>query len=359
MVLSTWRHRANFVSLAGACLIFIGCGGSDIPDPGADSAPVVESSVPPQPVAPVQEPAAEPKAEAPAVAAAPAPSPAPAATPAPAPATSPAPAAVDPAPAAVPPQQADASTPAASGNNTVAETAPSAQPKSDGGAAAAEMLALSEATLPPPDPATATPPGSPGAQFQGVEPGAAGFGGGAQAGFGAAPFDRTKGAGIRRRGDEEFGELGGMKYRERGGAPRNTKPVNYHDPHASVKAFLEALKDKDVDRLSEATALRSPYESSAKHRELFQRIVDGSISEAQLNDLADNLDDYTISGDAAVTSTGRRGVLVTKKTKTGKMQRKITVRKEKAGWKVLDISSIIEFKNFQRYTRQRSSQSSN
>jgi hypothetical protein len=292
---------------------------------------------------------------APAAAAAPVAAPAAAAAPVAAPAA--APAAVDPALAAVPPQPAAASSPAASGTPEAGATA-SAQPKSDGGAAAAEMLALSEATLPPPDPASVTPPGSPGAQFQGAAPGAAAFGGAAQPGFGGAPFDRTGGAAGRRRGDE-FGEFGGAKYRDGGGAPRDTKPVNYQDPHASVKAFLAALKDKDVDRLSEATALRSPYESSAKHRELFQKIVDGSISEAQLNDLADNLDEYTISGDAAVTSTGRRGVLVTKKTKTGKMQRKITVRKEKAGWKVLDISSIIEFKNFRRYTRQKSSQSSN
>jgi hypothetical protein len=209
------------------------------------------------------------------------------------------------------------------------------------------MLALSAGTSPTP-PSTAG--SGPGAQA----PGTPAFGGAGQSEFGNPNYNGASVATSRRRSDE-FGEFAGAKFGSRSpsGAPRDTKPVNYHDPRASVKAFLAALKDKDVDRLSEATALRSPYESSAKHRELFQRIVDGSISEAQLNDLAENLEEYTISGEAPVTSTGRLGILVSKKTKTGKMQRKITVRKEKAGWKVLDISSIIEFKGFRRYTRPR------
>jgi hypothetical protein len=281
--------------------------------------------------------AAEPKAEEPAA-------------PAAQPATPPAQPAAN--PAAVPPKPADAVDQAASENQgTETAAVPDTLPKSDEGATAAEMLALSAGTSPAAATTGTTPgaPGTPGAPQFGAPSGAPAFGTQGKPPIGT-PFN---GMTNNRDRDEEFGTFGGGKYRSGGigGAPRDTKPVNYHDPRASVKAFLEALKDKDVDRLSEATALRSPYESSSKHRELFQRIVDGSISEAQLNDLAENLDEYKISGEAAVTSTGRLGILVSKKTKTGKMQRKITVRKEKAGWKVLDISSIIEFKGFRRYTR--------
>jgi hypothetical protein len=330
MIPLIWRHWTNRIGIVGACLIFVGCGGSDIPDPGADSTPTAGTTVPQQPAPPEQVAAAEPKAAEPA---------APAAQPA-----------VN--LAAVPPKPADsAAQPAGENPGTEPVATPEAQLKSDDGATAAEMLALSAGTSPAaPTAATTTPgaQGAPGGPQFGTPPAAPAFGGGAKPAFG----NSFNGAGNNRDRNEEFGNFGGGKsrYGGAGGAPRDSKPVNYHDPRASVKAFLEALKDKDVDRLSEATALRSPYESSSKHRELFQRIVDGSISEAQLNDLAENLDEYKISGEAAVTSTGKLGILVSKKTKTGKMQRKITVRKEKAGWKVLDISSIIEFKGFRRYT---------
>ena len=43
-----------------------------------------------------------------------------------------------------------------------------------------------------------------------------------------------------------------------------------HSPDGAVRAFLNALRDKDRDRLAEATALRSQTEASTeKKKELF------------------------------------------------------------------------------------------
>jgi hypothetical protein len=192
--------------------------------------------------------------------------------------------------------------------------------------------------------------------------GAATPGGAAPITFGATPPNQGRNAGMyvkpddeppsfgnpvnRRDRSEGFGIIGGGKDRDGGygRTQRERKAVDFHKPRESVQAFLDALKDKDVDLLSEATALRSPYEASSKHQKLFQSILDGSISEAQLNDVAEKLDDFKIKGIGQVMSTGRLSVLIQKTTDTGYHQRTVTVRKEKAGWKVLDISGVIDFK---------------
>jgi hypothetical protein len=49
-----------------------------------------------------------------------------------------------------------------------------------------------------------------------------------------------------------------------------------------------------------------------------------------------------------VKSTGKLGIVISKseKNSSNRLQRTVTVRREKAGWKVLDISSPIEFQGF-------------
>ena len=42
-----------------------------------------------------------------------------------------------------------------------------------------------------------------------------------------------------------------------GGPAADNKPADFHSPEGAVKAFLAALKAKDLDRLNEATALRA------------------------------------------------------------------------------------------------------
>jgi hypothetical protein len=117
-------------------------------------------------------------------------------------------------------------------------------------------------------------------------------------------------------------------------------------PDGAVKAFLSALKDKDRERLTEATALRaSTAEEGGKYRDMFGRIIDSSISDSELDDLASKLEGYSVSGENQAKSTGKLGVILKKSTDDGGwLSRTVTVRKEKKGWGVLDISTPpIEF----------------
>ena len=111
-------------------------------------------------------------------------------------------------------------------------------------------------------------------------------------------------------------------------------------PQGAVKAFLDALKAKDLDRLNEATALRAQVEaSSAKNQELFKKIFDLSLSDSELDDLAKKLEGYKIAGENPPKSTGRVEVVLQKAGENGGYsRRKVTVRHEKKGWGVLDVA---------------------
>jgi hypothetical protein len=130
-------------------------------------------------------------------------------------------------------------------------------------------------------------------------------------------------------------------------------PADFHTPEGAVKAFLSALKAKDLDRLNEASALRAPVEAdSSKNQELFKKIFDLSLSDSELDQLAEALDGYTIAGENPPKSTGRVDVILRKAGKnSGYFSRKITVRHEKKGWGVLDISGQTEFKPMQMIPR--------
>ena len=114
-----------------------------------------------------------------------------------------------------------------------------------------------------------------------------------------------------------------------------------------MRAFLNALQAKDRDRLAEATALRGQTEAlTDKNKELFLKIVDGSISDAEIDDLAKKLQGFRIAGENAAKTTGKLGIYVDKRTEDGSVLRlTLTVRKEKKGWGVMDLSTRpIEFK---------------
>ena len=55
-----------------------------------------------------------------------------------------------------------------------------------------------------------------------------------------------------------------------GGGGGNDKPPDFRSPQGAVQAFLDALKARDLDRLTEATALRAQTESSRKYQEMFK-----------------------------------------------------------------------------------------
>ena len=133
-----------------------------------------------------------------------------------------------------------------------------------------------------------------------------------------------------------------------GGLGVDNSPADFHSPTGAVKAFLNALKAKDLDRLNEATALRAQSEASAKNQELFKKIFNLSLSETDLDDLAKALEGYKVAFENPAQSTGRIDVILQKQNKNsngGYFRRKVTVRHEKKGWGVLDIAGAMEFKN--------------
>ncbi len=89
-------------------------------------------------------------------------------------------------------------------------------------------------------------------------------------------------------------------------------PADFHSPEGAVKAFLDALKAKDLDRLNESTALRAAIEASAKNQELFQKIFELTLSDSELDELAKKLEGYTIAGENPPKSTGRVDVILQK-----------------------------------------------
>jgi hypothetical protein len=133
------------------------------------------------------------------------------------------------------------------------------------------------------------------------------------------------------------------------GTEADNGPGDTHTPVGAVRAFLSALKAKDRDRLSDATAAHaasnSPVETVSKNKDLFGKIIDGSISDSELDDIAKKLDGFHVAGENAVKSTGRAGVYADKPNDSGGFYRRtFTLRKEKKGWGIMDISPPTEFK---------------
>ncbi len=127
----------------------------------------------------------------------------------------------------------------------------------------------------------------------------------------------------------------------------------FNNPNTAVMAFLAALKAKDKDRLAQCTALHAPTEADEKHRKIFAAILDESISDDELDEMAKTLNGYQFSGLVPPTSTGRWSVLISKMDGRDRLQRTVLTRKEKEGWKVMDVDRAMEFKFIQMPVRGR------
>jgi hypothetical protein len=338
--LRTWLGR---LGLFGALAIVSGCGGGDVPDPSADGevAQLPDAAPPPPPVQPAPQPAAanvaaEDKAEdakaeettAQAPAAAPAPEPAGA--------------------GAAPP---------------------------DRNSATAEMLALATKEQPAPAPSGDAAPAAaaggapgPGGGPPNMGPGAPGAmgpnAGGPNPGMNPGQMQGQMMQGQMRQQMQQQGMQAQMQARMpgapggpgggmmgAGGGPgmpgnENAKPADFRSPEGAVQAFLDALKARNLDRLTEATALRAQNESAPHNKEMFKRIFDGSLSKAEIDELAAMLEDYRITSENPPKSSGRLDVILSKRGTNNNMTTiKITVRREKKGGGVSDISYPAEFKN--------------
>jgi hypothetical protein len=127
------------------------------------------------------------------------------------------------------------------------------------------------------------------------------------------------------------------------------QPPDFRTPEGAVQAFLNALKAKDLGRLTDATALHAQDESSKRVQQTFQRILEGTLSDSELGTLAAKLDGYQITGFNQPKSSGTFKVILSKRG-TGKQSNStlniiITTRREKKGWGVVDISAPGEMRN--------------
>ena len=118
--------------------------------------------------------------------------------------------------------------------------------------------------------------------------------------------------------------------------PTAASRKQFTNPMAAANAFLAAIKEKDLNKIAQATALRAATES--KNQKLFQLILSQELAQEDLDELAKKLAGFhDLRQQRPQEHAACVGVTVTKTEGTSIMRRTITMRHEKAGWKVQDI----------------------
>ncbi len=144
-------------------------------------------------------------------------------------------------------------------------------------------------------------------------------GGGAEGGFGG----------------REQGEGGGGQF---GGGSQADEP-DYTDPAKATESFMDAVEKRDPDLLAEAVAKRARYsEYTRRSRELLVSFLDGEPLEFQLEELANSIQDFEVlDGNYSPKQRSLAFVIIGKSTERDVTYRRLYLRKEKAGWKVLEV----------------------
>ena len=350
------------LAMAGACLAGAGCGGGDVPDPDSDS-----RAAAPEPSARVVDRGAAAEAAAPEPAAAPQPDAVALASNTPPADGEKASPSQDPAK----PAEAEPAAPALKGDasgteemlrmaGTPGATPPAGDPSTPNGSpapstpgASPSQPAPAPAPGPGPGPGPSAPTGpAPGEnQGPGMKPGMRRAGepqapGGPGAPAGPGPSGepgRPDGPGGPA-GPQFGGPPGGPGGPGGQNPPGTSGPVSFRFPATAVQAFLAALKAKDKDRLSQATARRAPTEADEKHRKIFAAIIDQSISDDELDEMSKALEGFQVAQVLQAKSTGQIKVIIRKMSGRDMLQRTLVTRKEKEGWKVMDVESMYDFK---------------
>ena len=362
------------LAVAGSCLVWAGCGGGGVPDPSSDPLAATEQtpransqpSPPPEP-----EPTPEPTPAPVAVAVAPTPAPVSPTPPVEREREGPTTATVNPESPATAPVVEESPTTVANAS----DPAPSAAAGDSSGTE--EMLRMGSAAGPAPAAApapgatsSATPPGGmPGpavSSAPGESPAAPSgdrsMRGSEAAALGptapprrsgdmmAAAPGGTPGSGVAGEGAASSGSGFGSGGESAGGA-EDLGPEAFRNAGTAVNAFLNAVKAKNKDRLSQATARRAATEAVEKHRKIFAAILEQSVSDEELDDMARALEGFKVMGILPAKSTGQQGVVISKMEGRDRLQRTVQVRREKEGWKVMDLGGIIDFKPTGTYRR--------
>ncbi len=121
----------------------------------------------------------------------------------------------------------------------------------------------------------------------------------------------------------------------------NSFPPMYRGQVRAVLEFIDAVKERDADALAEATALRAAKDPDVPtdHQKIFQAILDKELADEKMEHLADQFEGYRVTNVIVGKSTGRANVIIGKMTSNDRIEKTVVVRKEKAGWKVMDFTS--------------------
>jgi hypothetical protein len=139
--------------------------------------------------------------------------------------------------------------------------------------------------------------------------------------------------------------MGGPGAAGRPGGPGGGGPVaaaakapDFRDPMKGAQSFLDAVKSKDAERISEAIAQRSRNEAVDSHKERLAALLDKSADQATLDELADLFEGMRITDTNVAKSTGRRGVILSKRKGNDEIRITLYMRRELNDWKVVDYS---------------------
>ena len=115
-------------------------------------------------------------------------------------------------------------------------------------------------------------------------------------------------------------------------------------PAKAVQSFLSAIKSKNPELIAESVAQRAPLEATVKNRKMFSAIIEQSLPNDELTNLASEFEGYQVIGQNLPKSTGSLGVTIGKTYSRnnfqGRLSRTITVRKERGEWKVVDVGGV-------------------
>jgi hypothetical protein len=122
------------------------------------------------------------------------------------------------------------------------------------------------------------------------------------------------------------------------GGPGADSEPNFRNPVNAVNSFLAAIKSRDPVRLADTVAKRAVVEAVEPNRKLFSAILEQGLSEDRLGELAREFEGMQVIGFSPVmTETAKMKVRVGKRQGRDTVVRQLIVRREKAGWKVLDM----------------------
>ena len=115
---------------------------------------------------------------------------------------------------------------------------------------------------------------------------------------------------------------------------------DYTDPFAAANTFMSAAKKKDARLLAEATALRAETEAKLEStRQMLKAVKAENAASEDLDALARAFDGMQIVAmNPSSKSTSTRAFSLVKQDDNKLIKRTLYVRKEKDGWKVVDIS---------------------